>query len=144
MEISDSLETLYSAEIEERDGSYYIEVPEREVIKGGVEESEPVRVALLPHPNGGESEDKRVDGTTDTNSPKTNGHATESGKQTPPISEGEIRKVEIENIGDQGDGIAKVERGFVVIVPGGRVGQEPRVRVDEVKENVAFAKIVDA
>jgi len=36
--------------------------------------------------------------------------------QKPPVTEGEQRTVEIEDIGDQGDGITRVERGFVVIV----------------------------
>ncbi|RLM68615.1 TRAM domain-containing protein [Halorubrum sp. Atlit-26R] len=141
MEISDSLQTLYSAKIEEQDGSYHIEVPKREIVDGAVEPTEPVKVALLSHPNGGESRDVRVERGSSTGTPKRNGQSGTSSHQDPPVTEGEIRKVEIENIGDQGDGIAKVERGFVVIVPGGRVGEEPRVRIDEVKENVAFAEI---
>lgn len=140
MEISDSLQTLYSAKIEEQDGSYHIEVPKREIVDGAVEPTEPVRVALLSHPSGGESWDVRVKGGS-TETPSRNGQSGTSNRQTPPVSEGEVRKVEIESIGDQGDGIAKVERGFVVIVPGGRVGEKPRVRIDEVKENVAFAEI---
>ncbi|ELZ53165.1 hypothetical protein C465_01419 [Halorubrum distributum JCM 9100] len=59
------------------------------------------------------------------------------------IVPGEVRDVTIETTGDQGDGIAKVERGYVVIVPGGQPGDEPSVEIEQVKENVAFASIVE-
>ena len=49
----------------------------------------------------------------------------------------------IETTGDQGDGIAKVERGYVVIVPGGQPGDEPTVEIEQVQENVTFASIVE-
>ena len=61
----------------------------------------------------------------------------------PPVDEGEVRNVTIETVGEQGDGIAKVERGYVVIVPGGQPGDEPTVEIDQVRDNVAFASIVD-
>jgi predicted RNA-binding protein with TRAM domain len=51
--------------------------------------------------------------------------------------------VTIETTGDQGDGIAKVERGYVVIVPDGQPGDELSVEIEQVKENVAFASIVE-
>ena len=56
---------------------------------------------------------------------------------------GEVRDVTIETVGEQGDGIAKVERGYVVIVPDGKPGDEPTVEIDQVRDNVAFASIVD-
>ena len=46
-------------------------------------------------------------------------------------------------VGDQGDGIAKVERGYVVIVPDALPGDELTVQIDQVQENVAFASIVE-
>jgi len=49
----------------------------------------------------------------------------------------------IETVGDQGDGIAKVERGYVVIVPEAQPGDEPTIEIEQVQENVAFASIVD-
>jgi predicted RNA-binding protein with TRAM domain len=62
----------------------------------------------------------------------------------PPVDEGEVRDVTIETTGDQGDGIAKVERGYVVIVPGGQPGDELSVEIEQVKENVAFASIIES
>ena len=49
----------------------------------------------------------------------------------------------IETIGDQGDGIAKVERGYLVIVAGTRPGDEPTIGIDDVRQNVAFVSVVE-
>ncbi|SDD82801.1 Predicted RNA-binding protein, contains TRAM domain [Natrinema hispanicum] len=62
----------------------------------------------------------------------------------PPVEEGEVRDVSIETVGDQGDGIAKVERGYVVIVSGAQPGDEPTIEIEQVQKNVAFASVVDS
>ena len=51
--------------------------------------------------------------------------------------------MEITEIGDQGDGLTRVERGFVVIVPETQQGERVRIQVQTVKENVAFAEVVE-
>jgi predicted RNA-binding protein with TRAM domain len=61
----------------------------------------------------------------------------------PPVDEGEQRTVEIEDIGNQGDGITRVERGFVVIVPETERGERVTVEITEVAENVAFAEVAE-
>jgi len=53
-----------------------------------------------------------------------------------------VRTVSIDTLGDQGDGIAKVERGFIVIVPGTKPGDRVEVEITDVKETVAFAETV--
>ena len=130
MEISDKLLCLYSARLEERDGSYVIEVPEREVQCGEIDDSRTYRVALLSTPT--EKTEK-----TETE-PKR-----ERGPPEPPVEECEHREVEIEDIGEQGDGIARVERGFVVIVPDTEQGERVTVEITDVGENVAFAEVVE-
>ena len=45
----------------------------------------------------------------------------------------------IESLGDQGDGITKIDRGYVVIVPGTRPDDKVTVEI----ENVAFARVSD-
>ena len=47
----------------------------------------------------------------------------------------------IESVGDQGDGIAKTDRGCVLIVPGARLDDEVTVEITEVRQNVAFAEV---
>jgi predicted RNA-binding protein with TRAM domain len=60
----------------------------------------------------------------------------------PPVEEGERREVEIEDIGDQGDGITRVERGFVVIVPETKPGDRVTIEIADVQQNVAFAEVL--
>ncbi|MFC6906734.1 TRAM domain-containing protein [Halalkalicoccus tibetensis] len=69
--------------------------------------SRTVRIAIVPQTW------TQPDSDTDATEESTQA-ATES---TPPVTEGNHRTVEIETIGEQGDGIARVERGYVVIVP---------------------------
>jgi predicted RNA-binding protein with TRAM domain len=59
------------------------------------------------------------------------------------VREGETIQVEIESLGEQGDGLAKVGPGYVVFVPDTEVGQQPLVRITAARENVAFAEVVD-
>jgi predicted RNA-binding protein with TRAM domain len=131
MEISEQLRCLFSANIEEQDESYVIKVPEQEIRVGDVAEGETYRVAVLPSPSTDEGEEAHAESKR------------ERGPQTPPVEEGEQRTVEIEDIGEQGDGIARVERGFVVIVPDTEDGERVTVEITDVRENVAFAEVVE-
>lgn len=130
MDISDQLLCLFSAQLEQRDGSYVIEVPEQEVQLGEIDDGGTYRVALLSTPTE----------TTEKTEEQPN---RERGLPEPPVEEGEHREVEIEDIGEQGDGIARVERGFVVIVPDTEQGERVTVEITDVRENVAFAEVVD-
>ncbi|MDB2272864.1 TRAM domain-containing protein [Halorubrum ezzemoulense] len=136
IEISDSLRSLFSAQIEERDGSYIVDVPASEIEHDALAADETYRVAILK--------------SESSTSQKTQEEQRQSAAQEPtptsdgpPVDEGEVRDVTIETTGDQGDGIAKVERGYVVIVPGGQPGDEPTVEIEQVQANVAFASIVE-
>jgi len=71
------------------------------------------------------------------------GYGFESTRN-PPVKEGETYKVKIESMGREGDGIAKIE-GFVVFVPGAKVGEELDVRIHKVTRRVAFGeKVVES
>lgn len=50
--------------------------------------------------------------------------------------------LEIVEMGDQGDGFARVGPGYVVFAPDTVVGDEPTVRVTTGRENVAFGEVV--
>jgi predicted RNA-binding protein with TRAM domain len=54
-----------------------------------------------------------------------------------------VVEVEMEDIGDQGDGIAHVGLGYVVIVPETEMGGRVSVRISEAKENMALADVVE-
>jgi predicted RNA-binding protein with TRAM domain len=59
-----------------------------------------------------------------------------------PVEEGEVYDVTIQDIARQGDGIARIE-GFVIFVPGTKVGDEVRIKVERVLPKFAFASIVE-
>ncbi|OYR77401.1 deoxyribonuclease [Halorubrum ezzemoulense] len=138
MDISETLQTLYTATVEQDDGSYQITVPEREIATGTIAEDETYRVALIST-SASDADDTEM---TDSIQPVDN-EDQQQDFEGPPVEEGEQREVEIENLGDQGDGITKVERGYVVIVPETSVGDHVTVEMRQVRENVAFADVVD-
>jgi predicted RNA-binding protein with TRAM domain len=135
MEIPDQLRCLFSATVEKRDESYLIEVPAQELRLENLQQGETYRVAMFPSPSNEAAESE----ATET----TSRQGRQSDPQKPPVEEGETRRVEIDNIGDQGDGITRVERGFVVIVPDTEQGERVVIEITDVRKNVAFADVVE-
>jgi len=58
-----------------------------------------------------------------------------------PINVGETYDVKIEDVGREGDGIARV-KGFVVFVPNAKRGENVKIRVTKVSRKVGFAEVV--
>lgn len=129
MEVPDNLLCLFNAELEEKDdGSYIIEVPAQEVSKGQIQSGEMYRAAVI-QTEAMESEDRSGEQDGD-----------ELG---PPVEEGERRVVDIEDVGEQGDGIARVERGYVVIVPDTEPGERVEIEISNTRGNVGFAEVIE-
>lgn len=129
MEIPTDLLCLFSAELEgEGDETITLEVPKNEVENGPLEPGDVYRIAVLSS-------------SPETSSQKSTQDTSPSSPDDPPVDVGEIRELEIESIGQQGDGIAKVDRGFVIVVPDVSVGDRIRAEIAQVKENVAFAQV---
>jgi len=120
--MSTELLCLFNAELAEQDQSYRIEIPKREIDLGTIEAGEIYRTALIQR------------STTETVEEQP------ASSKAPPVTEGDIRDLEIESIGDKGDGIARIERGFVVIVSNTKVGERVRAKITDVNDNVAFAQ----
>jgi len=133
VEISEKLLCLFSTDVSEEEDRYVIEVPRQEVETGDIDPGEVYRVALISR----EDETDGDEGTTST-SPQS-----APSEPQPPVDAGETRYVEIEDIGKQGDGIARVERGYVIIVPGADVGERVKIEVTEVKSNFAVGEIIE-
>jgi predicted RNA-binding protein with TRAM domain len=131
MDIPSQLRCLFSASIEERENSYVVEIPEQELDLGDLQQGETYRVAVLSLPT-----------DTETEEPPSSEPQREREPPEPPVEEGEQRTVDIEDIGDKGDGITRVERGFVVIVPDTDIGERVTVEITDVGKNVAFADVV--
>ncbi|TKX53537.1 MULTISPECIES: TRAM domain-containing protein [Halorubrum] len=133
MEISEKLLCLFSAEVRETaDGEYVVDVPSREIDTGSLEPGETYRVALV-------ARDGSSAATADADASASR---SDDGPQ-PPVEPGEMRYVEIEDLGKQGDGIARVERGYVIIVPDTEVGERVKIEVTEVKSNFAVGEVVE-
>jgi predicted RNA-binding protein with TRAM domain len=64
------------------------------------------------------------------------------GRNSAPINVGEEHEVKIEDVGRDGDGIARIE-GFVIFVTGAKVGDEVKIRINSTRRNFAFAEIVE-
>lgn len=138
VEIADELLCLYTAEIENDGDTYTIEVPKREIEQGQVDTDGTHRVAILPT----EMTESRS-APEPRSSPDTGGDDHDSRTESPPVDEGDVVDVEIESLGDQGDGIARVGPGYVVIVADTEVGERVSVRITEAQSNVAFADVVE-
>ncbi|PSQ00841.1 deoxyribonuclease [Halobacteriales archaeon QS_4_70_19] len=132
MEISDKLLCLFNADVEAEDDRFVVEVPRREIDTGAVEAGDTYRVALIS---------TEREGSTEVEEESAPSAAPDEPQ--PPVERGEIRYVEVEDLGKQGDGIARVERGYVIIVPGAEVGERVKVEITEVKSNFAVGEIIE-
>ena len=143
-EISDSLRLLFETSVDDEGGRYTVEIPSELVKDGSIDAGETYRVALLSAetPDATAPADSTLSETEQTSVARAEPAQSKSHSQGPPVEEGEVRTVSIDTLGDQGDGIAKVERGFIVIVPGTKPGDRVEVEITDVKETVAFAETV--
>ncbi|WP_158057713.1 TRAM domain-containing protein [Halorussus halophilus] len=141
MEISDKLLCLFSADVTIEDDKYVVEVPRQEIDTGSIDPGETYRVALISSEADDEADESSPSKSATTPESSSSGGAP--SEPQPPVEEGEIRYVEVEDIGKQGDGIARVERGYVIIVPDAEIGERVKVEITEVKSNFAVGEIID-
>jgi len=116
-----------------------VEVPISELESGPLAEGETYRIAVLG----------TVDNTNSSNPVSetpanqfTEAPAGSKGSPEYPVNEGEQLEVVIEDMGDEGDGIAKVN-GYAVIVPDATVGQEVFVEINRTTSTHAFATPIE-
>ncbi|MFB5600302.1 MAG: TRAM domain-containing protein [Nitrososphaeraceae archaeon] len=68
------------------------------------------------------------------------GHRRSFGSPKP-VEMGKEYEVEITEISNKGDGIARVQ-GFVIFVVGGKVGQNVKIRITSIGDRFAKAEVV--
>jgi len=124
LEPSDQLLCLFSSRVSASGDDHVVDVPRREIESGSLEPGECYRVALV----------------------RTESGATDSpgGRPQPPVEPGEMRYVEIVDLGKQGDGIARVERGYVIIVPETTVDDRVKIEITDVEPNFAVGEVVES
>ncbi|ELZ94490.1 hypothetical protein C440_09938 [Haloferax mucosum ATCC BAA-1512] len=153
--ISDSLRLLFETSLERDEDRYVVSIPKELVESGSISTDELYRVALLTSDETVTSESMTEPAVSRAETTESEPEPVQSGVRSatrdshssqprqPPVAEGDIRSVTIDTLGDQGDGIAKVERGFVIIVPGTKPGDRVNVEITDVKQTVAFAEPTD-
>lgn len=62
---------------------------------------------------------------------------------TAPVKIGEEYTVEIQDLGEEGDGIAEIE-DFVVVVPDADLGERVTVEIEGVQDTFAVATVLDS
>ncbi len=65
----------------------------------------------------------------------------ERGGVSSPLNVGDVHDVKVEDVGREGDGLARIE-GFVVFVPNTKKGDEVKVKITKVSRRVAFGEVV--
>lgn len=130
----ESVLTMFSGKVEREGDDVVISVPGRELDLGELTAGETYRVAVLDQlsPETGTADVRAADTPQRDLSPSS-----------APIAEGEQLAVEIEDTGEQGDGIARVGPGYIVFVPNTSVGDRVTVEITQVRENFAFAEVVE-
>lgn len=132
MELPDDVLALYTAELERDGRRATLSVPEHELEVGDLTVGERYRVAIVP----------ALESTTDSSGTATSSESRpDRPRGDPPVEEGERREVEIEDVGDQGDGIARIGPGYVVFVPETTVGDRVTVEITEARDNFAFGAV---
>lgn len=125
---------MFGTRVNEQFDSHVIKIPKHEITNSGTRSGEVYRTAVL----------SAITGTAERVPPSETTEAQrERDASEPPVDEGEPREVDIEDIGEQGDGITRVERGFVVIVPDTEMGERVTVEITDVQPNVAFGEVTE-
>lgn len=131
--VPNRLRALVTTEAKSQKGTLSVELPDELIEHDAIDPTEVYQIAVLAtaskHARSG-----------------SNQSASDSASRTsrrPPVQEGETRTVTIDTLGDQGDGIARIEHGFVLIVSDAQPDDELVIEVESVQSNVAFATIVE-
>ncbi|WP_083252570.1 TRAM domain-containing protein [Haladaptatus sp. W1] len=139
MEIPDELRCVFSGKIEAEDGSYTLTVPTREVVDGDIQPDAAYRVGILKHPSSADSTEPETAPSTH----QEQNHNRQSSHSAAPVEEGDHRTVDIDGVGEKGDGIARIDNGYVIIVPDTEKRDRVTVEITNVTPNVAFAEVVE-
>lgn len=128
--MDDSIESLtckFTSPIEKQHGRYVVGIPENEIEYGTLSAGDVCQISVQKVEEGNAAETVP---SADSNGP------------TPPVSKDERHTVEIFDLGEQGDGIARVDRGYVLIIPGTNPGDEVTVEIQQTNQNYGFAEVI--
>jgi predicted RNA-binding protein with TRAM domain len=134
---TDGLLCLFSGKIRrDADGDFVVSIPRSEIDHGTIQPGNAHRIGIFDEVAAapGTLQDRSSESEEDT--------ATRQPTGEPPVEEGEELTVTIEGMGEEGDGVAKVPPGYVIMIPETEVGEEVRIQVTATRENVGFGTVV--
>ncbi|MDY6817302.1 MAG: TRAM domain-containing protein [Halobacteriales archaeon] len=131
-EISDDLHAVFHAEVTRQDETYVIELPASTVEQGSLTPGEIYRIGVL------DAHETVRSGNQSAPSPTANTEMTDA-----PVAEGEQLDVVIEDTGDEGDGIARLDPGYIIFVADTDPGDRVRIEITDVTESYAFGEVVE-
>ena len=137
MEIPDELVSLFNTRVEWRGGSFVVEIPTSEIRYGAITLDTTYRVAIVSS----DADLPRWEGAVAPYRSEAQTAGLRGGE--PPVSVGDTLTVRIEDIGEQGDGITRVDGEFVIFVPDTDVGDEVTIEVTHLVDTYGFGRVVD-
>tara|TARA_A100001037_G_scaffold306718_1_gene354534 strand:- start:18119 stop:18508 length:390 start_codon:yes stop_codon:yes gene_type:complete len=119
---------LFFSTVESNEEFHFIKIPLQEFINSNLNEDELYRVLFLQK-------------SPITNSSISSSLSPHSAKA--PVNPGDVCEVTIEDIGSEGDGIAKVGLGYIIFVPKTDIGHKVKIKINTVAKKYAFAEVVE-
>lgn len=136
--IPEQLQALFATHLMNQDGRSQIEVPDELLETDTIDPTEVYQIAVIEtRTTQTTGEQQRTVSTTGTEV-----SASPEDRQEPPVKTGELRTVTIDTLGKQGDGIARVEHGYVLIIEDVEPDEEVVVKIRNIQSNLAFATVV--
>ncbi len=144
----------FATHVTQRDGDLYLEIPSDIAVELALADETPVLVSLdsldgVHTPGNGTNLSASNTDSESKYSPELLRQKSDGGtrRQTqasdgPPVDEGETISLDIEELGDHGDGIGFVD-GYTIIVDGADVGDRVKAHIESTEANYAFATIAD-
>jgi predicted RNA-binding protein with TRAM domain len=128
---------LFSGKIRrDSNGDFVVTIPSSEINHGTIQPGNAHRIGIFDEvsaePGALQGRSRDPEGPT----------AQQPPTGEPPVEEGEELTVKIEGKGEEGDGVAKVPPGYVIMVPETEVGEEVKIQVTATRENVGFGTVV--
>ena len=133
MKLDDTLLTVFTAKLDEHDGTPCIQLPEGEVELGTVDIGDTYQIAVFSGPE----QAREPTNHASSQSPRKTAQTSD-----PPVTEGEHVEVEIEDVGEKGDGVARVGPGYIVFVPDTDIGDRVTIEITKIQENFGFGEVV--
>jgi predicted RNA-binding protein with TRAM domain len=59
------------------------------------------------------------------------------------VTIGDVYEVLVEDIGNKGDGIARIGPGYIILIPKTDIGHKVKIKINSVTSRCAFAEVIE-